>query len=62
MKRPQRRFDYHVITSFEITKSTEVNFYYDYFSGRIWANIRKFVKSERYTGPTKDGVKFDPRC
>ena len=55
------RFDPQVIASCEITKSTEVNFYYDYYSDRIWANIRKFVKSERYTGPTKDGVKFDPK-
>jgi hypothetical protein len=61
MKKPQRRFDPHIIASFEITKSTEVNVYYDYYGGRIWANIRKFVKSERYTGPTKDGVKFEPK-
>lgn len=61
MKNSQRHFDPHVIASFEIAKSTEVNFYYDYFSGRVWANIRKFVKGERYTGPTKDGVKFEPK-
>jgi hypothetical protein len=61
LKKLKRRFDPHVIASFEITKSTEVNFYYDYYSGRIWANIRKFVKSERYIGPTKDGVKFEPK-
>jgi len=61
MKGPQRRFGPHIIASFEVTKSTEVNIYYDYFSGRIWANIRKFVRGERYTGPTKDGVMFEPK-
>lgn len=59
MKTPQRDYDSHVIAAFEITLTTEVIFYFDYYRGRIWANIRKFVKSERYTGPTKDGVKFD---
>lgn len=59
MKKPQRDYDSHVIAAFEITKTTEVIFYFDYYRGRIWANIRKFVKSERYTGPTKDGVKFE---
>jgi len=60
MKESQKHFDPHVIASFEITKSTEVNVYYDYYGARTWANIRKFVKGERYTGPTKDGVKFEP--
>jgi hypothetical protein len=61
MKSPKRRYDPHVITTFEISNSTEVNFYYDFYGGKIWANIRKFAKSERYTGPTKDGVKFEPK-
>lgn len=54
-------FTAHVVTSFDLTKSAEVSFYYDFFNGRIWANIRKFAKSDRYTGPTTDGVKFDPK-
>jgi len=61
MKRSPRTFESQVVVSFEIAKSSEVVFYYDYFSDRIWANIRRFAKGERYTGPTKDGVKFDPK-
>lgn len=49
-----------VIDAVEITDSVEVVFYYDYFNDKVWANIRKFIKSKRYTGPTKQGIKFDP--
>ncbi len=61
MDRSSNKFAPQVVCSFEIGKASEVCVYYDFFSGRIWANIRKFIKSERHTGPTKDGVKFDPK-
>lgn len=53
-------YNEQVIDTIEITDSVEVVFYYDYFNDKVWANIRKFIKSKRYTGPTKQGIKFDP--
>lgn len=49
-----------VAAVWEVTQSAEVLFYYDFYKGKIWANIRKFSKSEKYTGPTKAGIKFSP--
>ena len=49
-----------VIDAIEITDSVEVVFYYDYFNDKVWANIRKFIKSKKYTGSTKQRIKFDP--
>ncbi|MGB3340759.1 MAG: hypothetical protein WBB37_04680 [bacterium] len=49
-----------VVDTIEMTESVKIVFYYDYFQDKIWANIRKFIKSKKYTGPTKQGIKFDP--
>ena len=60
MKNPKREYDTQVVASFEVTKTSEVIIYYDFYSGKEWANIRKFLKSNKYTGPTGDGIKFEP--
>lgn len=60
MKSTTREFDTQVVASFNVSKTTEVVFYYDFFKGKVWANIRKFLKSEKYIGPTGDGIKFEP--
>ena len=44
-----------------LSKYSEVIFYIDTYKGDEFANIRKFVKSKRYTGPTKSGVKLTKR-
>ncbi len=49
-----------VVDTIEMTESVKIVFYYDYFNDEVWANIRKFIKSKKYTGPTKQGIKFDP--
>ncbi len=56
----KREFDTQVVSSFEVTKTSEVIIYFDFFRDRVWANIRKFIKSPKYTGPTSDGIKFEP--
>jgi hypothetical protein len=60
LKNTKREFGTQVVASFEVTKTSEVIIYYDYYSGKEWANIRKFLKSKKYTGPTGDGIKFEP--
>ena len=60
MKNIKREYDTQVVASFEVTKTSEVIIYYDFYGGKAWANIRKFLKSEKYTGPTGDGIKFEP--
>jgi len=60
LKSTTREFDTQVVASFNVSKTTEVVFYYDFFKGKVWANIRKFLKSEKYIGPTGDGIKFEP--
>ena len=49
-----------VVDTIEMTESVRIVFYYDYFQDKVWANIRKFIKSKKYTGPTRQGIKFDP--
>jgi len=61
MKSDVTEFGTQVVASFDVSKTSEVVFYYDFYKGRVWANIRKFSKSEKYTGPTGDGIKFEPR-
>jgi hypothetical protein len=39
-------YNEQVIDTIEITDSVEIVFYYDYFDDKIWANIRKFIKSK----------------
>lgn len=41
-----------------LSPSSEVIFYIDMYKGERFANIRKFIRSERYTGPTKKGIKL----
>jgi len=53
-------YNEQVIDAIEITDSVEIVFYYDYLNDKVWANIREFIKSKKYTGPTKQGIKFDP--
>jgi hypothetical protein len=60
LKSTKKEFDTQVVGSFEVTKTSEVIFYYDFYGGKAWANIRKFLKSKKYTGPTGDGIKFEP--
>lgn len=44
------------INSLSLTESTEINFYISDYKGVKYANIRKFVKSDGYTGPTHQGI------
>lgn len=47
------------IGTIRISESLEILFYIDSFRGKQYANIRKFVRSKKYTGPTKSGVKLN---
>jgi len=44
------------IGSIELTSSSRLVFSVSWYKGRQFANVRKFVESARYTGPTKSGV------
>jgi len=39
--------------------TSDVRFYVDEFRGRRYAAVRRFLKSPRYTGPTRSGVTLD---
>jgi len=56
----RRTFDSQVVATLDVTNTTEVIFYFDFYKGRAWANIRRFAKSDKYTGPTRDGIKINP--
>ena len=56
----KEEFNEQVVDTIELTDAVKIVFYYDFFNEKFWANIRKFVKSKKYTGPTKQGIKFDP--
>ena len=56
----KEEFNEQVVDTIEITDAVKILFYYDYYNEKFWANIRKFVKSKKYTGPTRQGIKFDP--
>jgi len=43
----------------DLTESTELIFFIDTYKGIEFANIRKFIKSIRYAGPTKKGIKLN---
>ena len=47
-----------VIGDIQVTTTSEILFYLDEYKGKRFANIRKFSKSEKYTGPTKQGIKL----
>ncbi len=49
------------IGTISITKSTEISFYLDTYRGKRYANIRKFTRSDRYTGATPQGIKLSQR-
>ena len=44
------------IGTIKLTDSSEILFYVDTYQGNQYANIRKFIRSKKYTGPTKSGV------
>lgn len=50
-----------MIGTIVLSKASEIIFYIDDYKGCEFANIRKFVKSTKYTGPTKSGVKLDKK-
>ena len=56
----KEEFNEQVVDTVEITDAVKIIFYYDYYNEKFWANIRKFVKSKKYTGPTRQGIKLDP--
>lgn len=41
------------------SSTSDVRFYVDEFRGRRYAAVRRFLKSPRYTGPTRSGVTLD---
>jgi hypothetical protein len=41
------------------SSTSEVRFYVDEFRGRKYAAVRRFLKSPRYTGPTRSGITLD---
>ncbi len=47
------------IGTISLTESSEIIFYIDSYRGKQFANIRKFVKSKKYTGPSKSGIKLN---
>ena len=46
------------IGAINVSNTSEVIFYVDTYKDQRFANIRKFIRSEKYTGPTKSGLKF----
>ena len=48
-----------IVGTVDLSKASEIIFYTDVYKGDEFANIRKFVKSEKYTGPTKSGIKLN---
>ena len=47
------------IGEIEISKASSIVFYVDEYKGKRYGNIRIFVRSKRYTGATKKGIKLD---
>jgi hypothetical protein len=41
------------------SSTSDVRFYVDEFRGRRYAAVRRFLRSPRYTGPTRSGVTLD---
>lgn len=49
------------IAALELSPTCEVLFYFEVRNGtKAHASIRKFAKSEKYTGPTRSGIRFRP--
>jgi hypothetical protein len=47
------------VGSIAYSSTSDVRFYVDEFRGRRYAAVRRFLKSPRYTGPTRSGVTLD---
>jgi hypothetical protein len=47
-----------LIGEIQVTETSEILYYLDRYKGERYANVRKFSKSEKYTGPTKQGIKI----
>jgi hypothetical protein len=50
--------DLEQIDTIPVSKTTEICFFFDTYHGKRYANIRKFARSDRYTGATKQGIKL----
>jgi hypothetical protein len=50
-----------MIGTIPITKTTEISLYLDTYRGKRYANIRKFARSAKYTGATKQGIKLSEK-
>ena len=48
----------NIMGTISLAKDSEVIFYLDSYKNKRYANIRKFIKSDKYTGPTKQGIKI----
>lgn len=46
------------IGTIPLSEASEIVFYIDTYKGKLFANIRKFIKSHKYTGPTASGIKL----
>lgn len=46
----------NIIGTINLTDATEIIFFVDSYRGKNYGCIRKFIKSETYTGPTKKGI------
>ncbi|MDD3625860.1 MAG: transcriptional coactivator p15/PC4 family protein [bacterium] len=44
------------IGTIKVSEGTEINFFIDQFKDVLYANIRKFASTEKYSGPTKQGI------
>jgi len=45
--------------SIKTQRNAEVKFYIDRFRNNLYANIREFIDSKNYKGPTRKGVKLN---
>jgi len=50
-----------VIGTINLSQSSEIIFYVGKYKGTAFASIRKFIKSQKYTGPTKRGIMLNKR-
>lgn len=48
-----------IIGTISLSETSEIIFYIDNYREKQFANIRKFIKSKKYTGPTKSGIKLN---
>lgn len=48
----------NAIGAIKLSSSSEIVFYVDTYQGKRYANIRKFITTQKYIGPTKSGIKL----